>query len=383
MRTRLVGAIVALALATPVNAAPPQPATPAALLLFADKLRRAAAGTPPGRFPVQAGVTDTRWTTAGAFHWVSGFVPGQLWEMHRVTGDAEWRRLAEAMDTTLPRLATNTRTHDLGFMLGSPYLPAYATTADAKYADLLRTAARSLDTHWRAKPGVLWSWDAPPGRTRVIADSLMNLELLFWAADHGGGPVLEQHAHAHARRLAKDIQRPDGSTFHVVDYDTRTGKRLRQFTAQGYRDGSTWGRGQAWFLTGMAQTYAATSDPLFLDAARRAAAYYVDRLPRDGVPYWDLTAPAGERTPRDTSAGAVAAFGLTVLAAHDPDPANASTWRAESRRGVAGLLRPPYLAGPEQPAVLSQVILAGKGNPTPDPVLMPYADYYLLRALTA
>jgi hypothetical protein len=105
---------------------------PSPTSVFADKLRLAAATTPAGRFPVEARPGVTSWTTAGAWHWAAGFVPGQLWELYRATGDVEWRRLAEAMDTTLPREARDTHTHDLGFLLCSPYVPAYESTKDSK-----------------------------------------------------------------------------------------------------------------------------------------------------------------------------------------------------------------------------------------------------------
>lgn len=37
----------------------------------------------------------------------------------------------------------------------------------------------------------------------------------------------------------------DGSSYHVVDYDMRTGKVRSRCTAQGYSDESAWARGQA------------------------------------------------------------------------------------------------------------------------------------------
>jgi unsaturated chondroitin disaccharide hydrolase len=374
---------------SPVQAAPAPGAgmvrlLPTPMSIFADKLRRAAATTPAGQFPVEARPGVTAWTTAGAWHWAAGFVPGQLWEMYAATGSPEWRRLAEAMDTTLPREARDTHTHDLGFMLGSPYLPAYETTHDVRYADLLRTGAVTLDTHWRAGPGVLWSWaSAPAGQVEVIVDSLMNMELLFWAAEHGGSATLAAHARSHALRLARDAMRPDGSTVHVLDYDVATGRLVGTHTAQGYSDDSAWARGQAWFFTGLVQAYLHTHDVALLDASRAAARYYVDHLPADGVPYWDLSMPAGSTTPRDTAAGAVAAYGLRLLSLHDPAPVLAAGWRAAAGRTVLALLQPPYLAAASHPAVLTHAAHGQKGVAMQEETSFPYADYYLLKAMLA
>src|SRR4029078_8979536 len=101
-------------------------------------------------------------------------------------------------------------------------------------------------------------------------------------------------------------------------------------TAQGYSDSSAWARGQAWFFTGLIQAYAHTHDAALLEASRREARYYVDLLPADNVPYWDLSMPAGIETPRDTAAGAVAAYGLRLLADAHPSP----TLAAERRSAV-------------------------------------------------
>lgn len=354
---------------------------PSPVSVFGAKLRHAAATTPAGQFPVEARPGVTAWTTAGAWHWAAGFVPGQLWELYRSTGDVQWRRLAEAMDTTLPREARDPRTHDLGFLLASPYLPAYESTHDAKYATLLRTAAATLDGHWRPGPGVLWSWTAAPGQTRVIVDSLMNMELMFWAAEHGGSPTLAAHARSHVLRLAHDAMRPDGSTVHVLDYDDATGALLRTSTAQGFSDDSAWARGQAWFFTGLVQAYAHTHDVALLNAARMAARYYVDHLPADGVPYWDLSMPAGTATPRDSAAGAVAAYGLRLLAA--ADPSSSAFWSAAASRALLALLAPPYLAPASHPAVLTFAAHGQKGIAMQEETSFPYADYYLLKAMLA
>jgi unsaturated chondroitin disaccharide hydrolase len=304
--------------------------------------------------------------------------------MYRATGSAEWRRLAETMDTTLPREARDTHTHDLGFMLGSPYLPAYESTKDPKYADLLRTGAATLDTHWRSAPGVLWSWSgAPPGQVEVIVDSLMNMDLLFWAAEHGGSATLAVHAHSHALRLARDAMRADGSTVHVLDYDAVSGQLVGTHTAQGYSDDSAWARGQAWFFTGLVQAYRHTHDAALLDASRKAARYYVDHLPADSVPYWDLSMPAGTETPRDTAAGAVAAYGLRLLAQTDPSPTLAAGWRSAAGRTLLGLLQPPYLAAASHPAVLTLAAHGMKDVAMQEETSFPYADYYLLKAMLA
>lgn len=84
--------------------------------------------------------------------------------------------------------------------------------------------------------------------------------------------------------------RPDGSTFHVVQFDPDTGAVVLKRTHQGYRDGSTWSRGQAWAIVGFTHAYAMTRDPALLATARTASDVFLKRLAEaedgDGVPLW-------------------------------------------------------------------------------------------------
>ena len=95
---------------------------------------------------------------------------------------------------------------------------------------------------------------------------------------------------------------------------------LHQQTNQGYSDNSTWSRGQGWAIYGFTMMYRETKDKRFLQAAEKAADFYLGHpnLPKDKVPYWDFN--VGEKgytpdwdyasrklsyIPRDASAGAL------------------------------------------------------------------------------
>jgi unsaturated chondroitin disaccharide hydrolase len=75
-------------------------------------------------------------------------------------------------------------------------------------------------------------------------------------------------------------------------------------------DDSTWARGQAWAMYGPMLTYAYTKDPAALEAFKAAADYYLDYLPADYVPYWDLSFGDGDYEPKDSSAAAIAVCAL-------------------------------------------------------------------------
>ena len=76
------------------------------------------------------------------------------------------------------------------------------------------------------------AWHRP-----VVVDTMMNLELLLWGAENGGKPAWRDMAVSHALKTLADMVRPDGGTYHVVDYSA-AGAILSRGTLQGYSDSS-------------------------------------------------------------------------------------------------------------------------------------------------
>lgn len=149
----------------------------------------------------------------------------------------------------------------------------------------------------------------------------MNLDLLFWAAANHPSPsrsaALYDIAVSHARISQRYHIAEDHSTAHVVDFDPATGALKAKLTNQGHAHASCWARGQAWAITGFAQTQAWTGDESFLMTAQECADYFIRRLPDNLIPPWDFDAPAfdsqGKPQPRDTSAALIAAYGMLLI----------------------------------------------------------------------
>ena len=57
-----------------------------------------------------------------------------------------------------------------------------------------------------------------------IIDNMMNLELLFWAARESGDASFFDIAVSHADKTLEHHFRPDGSSYHVLEYDPLTGE---------------------------------------------------------------------------------------------------------------------------------------------------------------
>ena len=128
--------------------------------------------------------------------------------------------------------------------------------------------------------------------------------------------------------------------------DPETGAPVRAMTAQGYKADSAWARGQAWGILGMALAYRFTGEAEYLDRFRACARFFLQRLPEDGVPYWDLIFTQGDE-PRDSSAAAIAACGIYEALPHLTPEEQAELGEAADRLLLA--LARHCAAGPSRP----------------------------------
>lgn len=244
----------------------------------------------------------------GMYDWTPGFFPGSLWYLYELTGKNKWRDLAEKWTNTLEPLQTFTGHHDLGFMMFCSYGNAERLAPKPEYKDILIQSAKSLASRFNETTQTIKSWDyrkAWNDSTEwfypVIIDNMMNLEMLFYASKISSDKTYYNIAVKHADSTLKNHFRENFSTYHVVDYDTLTGEVLDRATCQGFSDNSTWARGQAWAVYGYTMVYRETKDLKYLDAATKAADFYLKNLPEDLVPIWDFNVGETGYTPEGTS----------------------------------------------------------------------------------
>lgn len=326
----------------------------------------------------------------GPGDWTAGFFPGSLWYLYEHTGDAKWRLAAADYTTRTAPAKFDKSQHDLGFMLGAGYGNGYRLTGDPAYRDALLAGATTLVTRFNPKVGSIQSWDLWKNSSwafPVIVDNLMNLELLTWAARSAVEPRYRDIAVTHADTTLRNHFRPDGSSYHLVDYDPQTGKIRSRVTVQGNADASSWARGQAWALYGYTMMYRETKKEDYLRQAHKIAAFFMQhpRLPADKVPYWDFDDQAIPNAPRDSSAAAIVASSLLELASFS-NPEQGRAYRAFAEAQLRSLASPAYLAsggegGNDNGGFLLKHATGHKPAGKEIDVPLNYADYYFLEAL--
>lgn len=249
--------------------------------------------------------------------WTSGFFPAILWQLYDVSENEKWKEYAEKWMAGLEENKFNDESHDLGFMMYLPYGKAWQHTSNETYKEIALQSAETLATRYNSDVGMIRSWDFTPGDKNwqypVIIDNMMNLELLFWAAEVSGEDQYFEMAKSHAEKSIERLIRDDGSSYHVVDVEPEDGSIRWQGTHQGLHDESYWSRGQAWGLYGFTMAYRETGEQKFLDTAKEIADFFLNNLPEDLIPYWDFSDPEIPDAPRDVSAGTIAASAYIEL----------------------------------------------------------------------
>ncbi|MCI0465332.1 MAG: glycoside hydrolase family 88 protein [Gemmataceae bacterium] len=307
---------------------------------FAGEQARRIVGKYPGYAPMYT--VDGLWNREGErwTHWCEGFFPGILWLLHRHTGEAQWLQLAEQYTRPLEPRRFDRAVHDLGFLFLSTYLRWYRLTGDEALRQVLIDAGRTLALR-RQKGGYLASFVGPQS---LFIDIMMNVGIIFWAANETGDERLRQVALEHCRTTSRYLARPDGGTAHEGIFDVDSGAFLRQSTHQGYRPESTWSRGLAWALYGFTTCYRLSGETEFLDTARACAGFYLGRCPAGEVPLWDFDVPDDGKQPWDSSAAAIAASGLWDLSEQVGTRADRDRYRQAALATLRTLCSDAFLA---------------------------------------
>lgn len=329
--------------------------------------------------------SDSRW-------WCSGFFPGVLWYLYENSGNKQLQKQAELYTKRVEQEKLNGSDHDIGFKIFCSVGNAYRITKNKSYPEVIETACKTLSSRYNDRVKCIRSWDFNKKQWQfpVIIDNMMNLEMMLWGAKTFKNERLKEIAVNHANTTLENHFRADYSCYHLVSYDTISGKPHIKQTHQGASDASSWARGQGWALYGYTFMYRETKNPLYLNQARKIAGFILHhpRLPEDKIPYWDFDAPNIPNEERDASAAALIASALIELSSFVSQTEKEEYLKVAEKQ-LRTLCSDEYLA---QPGTNGNFILKHSVGSKPQKdkppyfgevdVPLTYADYYFLEALT-
>ncbi|MFG6383083.1 MAG: glycoside hydrolase family 88 protein [Lachnospiraceae bacterium] len=258
-------------------------------------------------------------------YWTTGFWTGEIWLSYEYAKEnkeetaEKLRRAGEIqIDSFLNRIDKKIEVdhHDMGFLYSPSCVAGYKLIGSQKGKEAAIKAADQLITRFHPIGEFIQAWgpmDAPENY-RLIIDCLLNLPLLYWASEETGDHKYREIAEKHIHTAIKNVIREDYSTWHTFFFNMETGEPDHGATCQGYRDGSAWARGQAWGIYGCALAYKYTKREEYISIFRHVTQYFLEHLPKDMVPFWDLEFTDGDDQPRDSSAASIAACGMLEMA---------------------------------------------------------------------
>ncbi len=266
-------------------------------------------------------------------YWTTGFWTGEIWlsyEYAKERDENTAKKLKKAgemqIDSFLDRIDRKIEVdhHDMGFLYSPSCVAGYKLVGSQKGKEAALKAAKQLITRFHPAGEFIQAWGPmnTPENYRLIIDCLLNLPLLYWASEETGDGKYREIAKKHTHTALKNVIREDYSTWHTFFFHMETGEPDHGATCQGYRDGSAWARGQAWGIYGCALAYKYTKREEYIPIFRNVAQYFLEHLPKDMIPFWDLEFTDGDAQPRDSSSASIAACGMLEMAkALDPDEA--------------------------------------------------------------
>ncbi len=346
-----------------------------------------------------ASSTEGVYPTGSNRGWTTGFYTGQVWLAYEnAVIEEDRKRLLDCglkqVESFYERIKAKADVdhHDMGFLYSPSCVAAYKLTGSEHAREAALFAADQLISRFQPVGEFIQAWGEMGARDnyRFIIDCLLNLPLLYWASGETGDSRYSEIADKHIQTAMRYVVREDSSTWHTVFMDPVTGGFDHGATCQGYKDGSAWARGQAWGIYGTALAFSRTGSMEYYDQFKRVTDYFLDHLPKDLCPFWDLTFGDGDEKeePRDSSSAAIVACGMLEMSRHLDFNPNESEYYSKIAKRLLKTLMDNYLIEKHCPG--NGLLLHGtysKKSPyntcTPEGVdeCVIWGDYYFMEAL--
>ncbi|MEZ9925899.1 hypothetical protein BCV02_03615 [Vibrio breoganii] len=270
------------------------------------------------------GAPNFDWHYPDEYFWTDSFWTGQLWLAYSLTGEEKFKNSARMRRVQMEKILATPMwiDHDMGFLYSLTAVADYKLTGCSEAKAQALRAAEALRNRFNWNGRYLPAWNAQPNNPghaefvqgKIIIDCMQNLGLLLWAHKETCIESFKEVALQQADTTLKYLVRDDFSTYHSFNFDPKTNEPIEGKTVQGFADESCWSRGHSWAVHGFAQLAETTGNLEYADISAKLADYVIEHITDDYIPLWDYSLPTSETQYKDTSAGAVTASGIYILA---------------------------------------------------------------------
>lgn len=336
------------------------------------------------KFP-SACTTNLKYRVKDNDDWTNGFWTGMLWLAYEYIGDEKYKKVAKIhTDNFKERYDKDSvlNHHDIGFLYSPSVVADYKVSGSEMARELGIKAATKLKGRYQEKGGFIQAWGnlGEESEYRLIIDCFLNLPILYWAYEETKDESFLEVANTHFNTAINNVIREDLSTYHTYYFDKKTGKPTKGVTHQGFKNDSCWARGQAWAILGMAINYRYNHNENSKEIFEGVTNYYLNRLPEDLIPYWDLIFTAEDKEPRDSSSAVITACGIFERNKFDKEYNNKEIYTKAAHEMLRNLINNYTTVNEDSDGVLMHGVYSWHHNKGIDECNL-WGDYFFMEAL--
>lgn len=276
--------------------------------LFEQKVKWIASKIPPNKFPFATQYHEDRWRwdAIETIDGIQGYWPRILLEGAKVTGDKEFRSLANTwLDHITLSPQDSLGTHATRFNFSHAH--AYSMFGGEYHKKVALQALECIVNKYSKEAGFVIT--VPTARMTDVdigATSRM-VSFLQWGFDVSKNESYRDIARSLVQKAREFHIRENGSVASTISFDPQSYRKTQENNMKGLGLGSTFTRGQAQMFALLIDHLPYTSDPEVERDMYRVADYLVLRTRPDGIFPADLDGLHVPGMPPDTSTNTIAA----------------------------------------------------------------------------
>lgn len=278
--------------------------------------------------------------------WGDGYWVSMLWDAFYVTDDTLFKQWA-LKSNKLMLGGEETPGHSTGLNYWNASERSYKETKDNIWLESVIKCAEMFLSIALPVNGFVPGYDLNARKDKdnplderagYYIDAMICIPILWSAYQETRDEKYLQAGIRHTDATINALIEPDGAVYQLAWFHPKTGEILAVGTTQGYAGNTRWSRGHSWVLDGFPDAYKATKKKEYREVFRRSAEWMMKNLPDDLVPWYDYDDQGIFWRFRDTSAGAICAYGLMRMSDLETDSVLAKEYKEFAIRMVNSLI---------------------------------------------